>query len=127
MISLKKSKSFLLIFLVIAAIGSFALYKYMYKPHKTIQEIKASYIGESKDFLKKVEVDYSVWYTKTVELTGKISSVVDHGFILDDFMFCQLKEDTKNLKKGETITVKGTIIGYDELLNELKLNQCIIK
>lgn len=127
MISLKKSKPYLLIFLVVAIISGIVLYKYMYKPHEKTEEIEASYLGKSKDFIKKVEVDFAPWYTKTVELTGSITAIVENGFILDNFMYCQLREPVENLTKDKVVTVKGTIIGYDELLNELKLNQCIIK
>ena len=127
MISLKKSKPYILVFLVLAIIGGIVLYKYMYKPHEKTEEIESSFLGKSTDFIKKVEVDYAPWYTKTVELTGSITAIVDNGFILDDFMYCQLREPNKGLTKNQMVTVKGTIIGYDELLNELKLNQCIIK
>ena len=127
MIFLKKYKFHLLTLFVLIAFACISIQKYIYKPHDKIEDIKPFFIGKSKDFIKEANADYDLWNTKTIELTGVISTVLENGFILDDFIFCQLKNNSNNITKNQTITVKGTVIGYDELLNELKLNQCIIK
>lgn len=97
---------------------------YVYKPHK---EIEPSYVGSSKEFIQRNELNYNAWYTKSIELEGVISAVLEKGFMLDGFIYCQLKSTNKELKINQIITVKGIVVGYDELLNELKLNQCILK
>ncbi|CAL2077469.1 hypothetical protein [Tenacibaculum sp. 190524A02b] len=126
--SLTKKSKWLFIILGILLIGGFLVYKQIYKPHKTTEEIEAIYTGSSTNFVKELEKGFDQWNNKTIELNGTITSIVDNGFILDDFIFCQLREDnTLSKKQNDQITVKGTVIGYDELLNELKLNQCIIK
>ena len=123
----KKSKWILLVISIIF-IGGVVVYKQVYKPHKTTEEIEAVYAGSSEKFIAELQKGFDKWNTKTIELEGTITSVVNNGFILDDFIFCQLRKDASLTKKQQDkITVKGTVIGYDELLNELKLNQCIIK
>lgn len=123
----KKSK-WILFIVVILLVSGIIVYNQVYKPHKTTEDIEAVYAGSAENFMEELQHDFSKWNTKTIELEGTITSVVKNGFILNDFIFCQPRKDIHLTKKqDDKITVKGTIIGYDELLNELKLNQCIIK
>ncbi|WP_435261542.1 hypothetical protein [Tenacibaculum sp. nBUS_03] len=123
----KKSK-WILFIVVILLVSGIIVYNQVYKPHKTTEDIEAVYSGSVENFIEELQHDFNKWNTKTIELGGTITSVVKNGFILNDFIFCQPRKDIHLTKKqGDKITVKGTIIGYDELLNELKLNQCIIK
>ena len=70
-----------------------------------------------------------MWQDKVVVITGAISGTDEKGVILSSSIFCQLKDATKitDLKIEQTITLKGRVIGYDDLLEELKLDQCIIQ
>jgi len=123
MISLKRSKWLF----IITAFISVVFFLYLYQPQKKIENIKPSYLGTSKDFIKNSDRDYNSWNTKTIELTGEISSVLEDGLMLDDFIYCQLKENQNKVTKNQKITIKGIVLGYDEMLNELKMTECIIK
>lgn len=121
----KKSKIFLL-FIVLAIIGAYAAYKYAYKPHKTIESQKATFVGSSDDFLIKVKENPDSWQNTIVEITGKITNSDENGVTLSHQIYCQFKDNQNTKTLQETITIKGQVIGYDDLLEELKLNQCII-
>ena len=126
---LKKNKYLiLLLFISLAIIGGYSTYKYIYKPHKKTEDIKASYIGNAHDFISLVQNDFASWNNKTIEIKGIITEIAGSDIILDNFIFCQLRDsEILSKKRDEAITIKGVIIGFDELLNELKLNQCIIQ
>lgn len=124
----RKNKWFLLLFGLLL-IGAYSTYKYIYKPHKSTEEMTVDYKGDSDVFLSKVKDDTSVWLGKTVELSGIITSKDKKGITLSNQIYCQFREDIdfSLLKKQQRINIKGRIIGYDDLLDELKLNECIIQ
>jgi len=124
--NLQKSKA-LFIFLFLSVVIGFTSYSYIYKPHKNIESAKVDYHGASKDFLKKVKENAIIWPDKTIVLTGVICEVDNNGIILDNTIYCQFKNpENANLSNQTQITIKGNMIGYDDLLEEVKLNQCII-
>jgi hypothetical protein len=124
-----KSK-FIILLSVVISIIAFPTYKYIYKPHETIENRKADYKGKANSFLSKITNDgVTNWLNKTIELNGEITSLDSKGILFNNNIYCQLKESSeiKFLQKNQSITIKGIVIGYDDLLEELKLNQCIIK
>ncbi|CAM1359085.1 hypothetical protein [Tenacibaculum xiamenense] len=123
----KKTKVILLCFLFILTF--YSIYKYSYKPRKTIEELSINYKGKSTDFLEIASNDFSKWNSKIVELSGKVSELGNKGIIINRQIFCQFKNShkIKTINLNQNITIKGRVIGYDDLLEELKLNQCILK
>ena len=63
---------------------------------------------------------------KTIQVSGKISGIDKNLVILDSYITTQISPIKKDLSIGNEIVVKGRVIGYDELLEELKLDQCTI-
>ena len=126
--SFQKRNKWIFSISIFSIIISIAVINYVLKPPIQIENLKPVYSGKSLDFIKLASKDFSKWHTKTIEITGKVSDVIHSDLILDDFIFCRLQETMKhNIKPNTLITIKGIIIGYDELLNELKLDQCIVK
>jgi hypothetical protein len=125
--SLKKNKR-LLIIVVIVLVGVIG-YNQIFKEAKTTEEIETSFIGSSGELLTLLSKENSQLKDKAVEIQGTITSINDEGIIIDSSIFCQFLnfEIIQQLKEQQTINIKGIVVGYDDLLNELKLNQCIIK
>lgn len=123
---LKKNKFLLLI--VIIVLGAYSGYKYAYKPHKTIEELAINYKGSATEFISKASSNFTDWETKVVEINGTITSKDQGGVMLNEQIYCQLKDSTRlaKLTENQKIQIKGRVIGYDDLLEELKLNQCIL-
>ena len=46
--------------------------------------------------------------------------------IVDNSIICNLKAFDNTIKKSQKITVKGRVVGYDDLMQELKLDQCLV-
>lgn len=125
---LKKSK-WIVFLVVLSIIVAYVVYNYAYQPHQTTEELTADYTGNSNIFLNEVSKNTNAWLNKTVELSGKITSKDEKGITLSNSIYCQFRENVnfKMLKVTQEITLKGQVIGYDDLLEELKLNQCIIQ
>lgn len=125
---LKKNK-WIVIVLLLLIVGGYSVYQYAYQPHKTTEELKADFTGTSENFLQKVQHNFDAWNNKTVELSGKITAKDKNGITLNQQIYCQFREDfsSENVTENQQITLKGRVIGYDDLLEELKLDQCIIQ
>jgi len=109
-------------------ISAYIVKSVIYKPHALIEQQESVYKGEALGFLESIKVDASQWQDKIVELSGKITSKDDQGIMLNNAIYCQLNtvEDLVLLSEGEEVSIKGRIIGYDDLLEELKLDKTII-
>ncbi|MDT7832622.1 hypothetical protein RQM59_09535 [Flavobacteriaceae bacterium S356] len=106
-----------------------AVYLYAMRPPAKIESKAVDFSGTSDSFMAKVKEDATVWENKVVSLMGKITSKDDKGITLSNQIYCQFRDDVDSslLNVGSEITLKGRVIGYDDLLEELKLDQCIIQ
>ena len=127
--SFQKKSKWLLICLFVISIGIYITYNKMYKPHLSIEQEVTNYIGTTSQFINQGKTDFNFWNDKTVELIGNITSINKNGVTLNNIIYCQFRDkiDLSKLKTNELITLKGIVIGYDELLEEFKLRKCILK
>lgn len=124
--NLKKNKSIFISLLLIALLG-FSGYLYIYKSHKNIKSAAVNYNGNSNEFLEKIKTNQAFWIDKTIILRGTITQVEKNGIVLDELVYCQIIDvENRQLAKQTQITIKGTMTGYDDLLEEVKLTPCII-
>lgn len=126
----KKNKIILtvLLVLIVAGIGG---YFYIYQSHKSLDDMEVVYTGSAQEFQSKMEASADAWSKegdKVIELTGIITAKDVKGISVDDNFYFQLEEGTKTdgLAEDQKIRIKGRIIGYDDLLGELKLDKAII-
>jgi lipopolysaccharide export system protein LptC len=117
----------IIVLLIIALIG----YNYIYQDHRNIENEKAEFsLTSSKiaqQFLDDVTSAEQKYLNKTIEVSGLISDINSNDITIEDAVFCQFSNDTDtSLKNNNTIKIKGRVIGYDDLLEQIKLDQCII-
>lgn len=127
--SLSKRSKIILLIILIGAVAGFAVYKYAMQPPESIESKKVDVTLSSDEFMETIKKDYSVYEDKIVVLTGTISSVDGNSIIIDQQIYCQFKDDISNssLTADQNITIKGHVLGYDDLLEEVKLDECIIQ
>lgn len=82
--------------------------------------------GITEEYKSNIEVSNKKYLEKAVAITGKITAVNDHEIILNNSIVCNLKTQNKNLKNVENVTVKGRIVGYDDLMGDIKLDNCFV-
>lgn len=123
----KKNK--IILFLIITGFAVVILvYNYAMKAPAKIETKEVVFDGLAVDFIKNVQESAAVWQNKVVVLKGNITSKDDKGITLENQIYCQFREDVNfsMLKTNTQIILKGRVIGYDDLLEEIKLDQCII-
>jgi len=81
----------------------------------------------SNEFLNYPDESEKKYLNKTIELYGLITQIGTHDITIDNVLFCQFNELVlQNLKINDSLSVKGRCIGYDSLLEQVKLDQCTV-
>ena len=91
------------------------------KPTFTITTIELS-----KEYSSNIDASNKKYLEKAVAISGKIVSVKDKEVILENAIVCNLKNADTSLKENQQVTIKGRVVGYDDLMEEIKLDQCFI-
>lgn len=109
----------------------FLVYNYIYQDHRNIESETAEYslsaTAIASEFAKNPNAAQQKYLNKTVVIFGAISAMDTTQITIDAVVFCQLETAVdRGLKLHSKIKVKGRVIGFDDLLGEVKLDQCII-
>jgi putative nucleic acid binding protein len=127
-------KKKLLLVLVVVLVAGFAAYKYAYKPHRDIGSEEASYslsVSElQQQFTANDSLANSVYADKTIAMYGKITAidVPSNTITVDGKLSAVLMGPVaKDLKVQQQVKIKGRFVGYDDLLEELKMDQVTLQ
>lgn len=118
----------LVVIVIIAIIG----YNYIYKSHRDISEEPSAYTLTASDLAKQFSTEAETYQKKylnqTITIKGQISNLDATTVTVNGSIFCTMLSsfNADAYKIGQEIAVKGRFIGYDDLLEELKLDQCSI-
>ncbi len=118
--------------LIAIVIITFIGYNYLYKEHRNIENENAQFSLTAQkihsEFNDDPLVSQKKYLNETIEISGVVSEISENEITISDMVFCQFSEQfTQNeIQLNSKITVKGRFIGYDDLLEQIKLDQCII-
>jgi len=116
--------------LLIIVIVTFLGYHYIYQDHRDIESETAAFTFTAEDITNEFEINpsdaESKYLNKTIIISGIITELNSNQITVNDKVFCQLNNPTNILKTNQKVTLKGRFIGYDNLLEEIKLDQCYI-
>jgi hypothetical protein len=65
------------------------------------------------------------YLNKTIEVMGSITELNGQDLTLDNKIFCQFNSKIE-VDTSKKVSIKGRFIGYDELLDQIKIDQCSI-
>jgi len=108
-------------------------YNYIFQGHRDIKKEKAQFSIASniliEEFKKNAHLAQTKYLNTTLEITGNISEISQTHITLDNYIFNSFNSNfnPKSFKINNTVTIKGRCIGYDDLLEQIKLDQCTIK
>lgn len=109
--------------------GAYAAYQF-YKPHRDIQGEKAKFEISGKDLISKYVANETeantVYLDQVVAVKGKIAEVAADHIKLESGIFCNGEFSVSSLKEGQEVSVKGRVVGYDELFEEVTLDNSIL-
>ena len=120
------------IILGLAIIGAIGYYSVDYYVHhggkRDIQSEDTAFTVTTKaivaEFTSNADAANKKYLEKPVLVSGVVTSVNDKEVILDNSVNCNFLAADKTIKNNQSISVKGRVVGYDDLLGELKLDQC---
>lgn len=125
-------KKKLLIFVVFVIFGGFLLYNYIYKEHRNIANETESFVVKvvdlKEDYSKNDSLANAKYLDKTIVIYGKITSMdlSNKMLMIDTSLAAVIKDNNVELKQNDSIKLKGRFIGYDDLLEEFKMDECSI-
>lgn len=116
---------------IVLMVAVIAGYQYVYKNHRNISTEMASYKLSATDLSKEFQINpkdsEAKYLDNTIQVTGYISETDNLSITLEDKVFCQFLEPQETLfKLKEKVIIKGRFIGYDDLLEQVKVDQCYI-
>nr|WP_321244068.1 hypothetical protein [uncultured Psychroserpens sp.] len=116
-----------IVFIILVIVG----YNYIYQTHRDIENEIAQYkITSNKialEFIENATETETKYLNTTIEVIGMVSEKDSNTITLDDKVFCQFETSFKNtIVFDSKIKIKGRVIGYDDLLEQVKLDQCTI-
>lgn len=106
-------------------------YNYMYKEHRNISTEKAEFNTTAevliKEYINDLETNINRYLDKIIQLKGTITEVDKESFTLNKVIVCYADSITlSSVENNSSVIVKGRNIGFDELLELIKLDQVTI-
>ena len=120
-----------LIVIFILIIGSIIAYSYMYPNHRSISKeavsfaVKADYIHE--EFIQNSAQAEQKYLDQTLLVSGLVTAIDSKSLTIENKVYAQFETLNSDLNFNDSVSVKGRCIGFDDLLEEIKLDQCTIK
>ncbi|WMW77229.1 hypothetical protein RF683_06940 [Flavobacterium sp. 20NA77.7] len=126
-----KTKLIIVFIALSVVLGYFSFNYIMYGGARDIQKEESAYNVSSKaiieEFSKNTNAATKKYIDKSIEIKGVITSVNDSLVSIDESVICKMKEISKSSSTvGKSVSVKGRIIGFDDLMEEIKLDECVI-
>ena len=116
---------------VIALIIGFSVFNYVF--HGGARDLAtedAAFTVTSNDiiaeFAANVPAATKKYSDKAIAVSGIVTAVSDSIVTIDNTIICNFKSPDTTIKNEQTITIKGRLVGFDDLMGELKLDQCSI-
>lgn len=118
-----------LVLIVLVALAVFLGYQYIYQDHRDIATEIPSFDLSSEslfsEFESNLQSSETKYLDKTLHVKGIITELNAADLTLDGKIFCTFSSHDK-IKLGDKVLVKGRCLGYDDLLELVKMDQCII-
>ena len=116
---------------VVALIIGFSIFNYVF--HGGARDLATEDVAftvTSKDIIAEFAANVSVatnkYSDKAIAISGIVTAVSDSIVTIDNTIICNFKSPDTTIKNELAITVKGRLVGFDDLMGELKLDQCSI-
>lgn len=120
----------ILILLCVVAVIVIIGYKYVYQDHRDIATETSTYKLTASDISNEFAINpmssENKYLNKTIEVSGSISDKNPQSITIEDKVFCQFSSEIQTSLNTDQVKIKGRFIGYDDLLEQVKLDQCTI-
>ena len=124
---------FKIIFISLSIFSLVAFWSYNYLMHggeRNLENEDAAFIVSSeqitKEFTTNINQANKKYLEKAIAIQGVVTDIIENQIIIGNSVVCTFEKPTNSIHKNQIITVKGRVVGYDDLMGELKLDQCFI-
>ncbi|HSK13893.1 MAG TPA: hypothetical protein VK907_11815 [Phnomibacter sp.] len=133
--TLTKTTKQILIAIVVAGviIGSWAVWYVFFKPHRDVGSEKPAYTMTTEQLNKAFDDDANAMATyidQAILVEGVVTEVDSHHISLGNIV-CNFDEANLvpegSVSVGQTIKVQGRLTTYNDIMDELVLDKCVIK
>lgn len=124
-----KKKYIIVGFFALLIIGGLGGYNYIYKDHRDIAAEKVDFELKPPVLLELMSnsLEAKKYTDKVIKTYGTITSIEQNSIILDNKTQVNFKiGDVSKLSLGAEVIVKGRCVGYDDLLELVKIDQATI-
>lgn len=128
---MKKKWIFIGVILIILAFG---LYKYIYKSHRDINSEEATYSKTVSEVYTAFKANDSLanatYLDKTIEVRGIVTGIdaANNMITVDEKLSARFSgKITEDINLKDSVILKGRVVGFDDLLEEIQLDQCSFK
>ena len=115
--------------MIIIFISGLSVNLYLYQSHSDISKMDVEFFGRSEILITKINNKSEFYNNKIVQINGIITDIDVEGIMINQQVYCQFskKEFLKySFIVEQKIVIKGRVIGFDNLFNQLKLDQSIV-
>jgi len=129
---MNKTRIKILIFLLVISFGPYYIYQnVLYKDARDIAAEKSiltiSAENLEKEYASGPSQADAKYLNKTIEIEGIVSEVTDSSMVIDKKVFCKMNGTVKKTLINKQISIKGRCIGFDDLFEIVKFDQCNIQ
>jgi hypothetical protein len=119
------------VLLILALLIGFSVFNYVF--HGGARDLATEEVAfnvTSKniiaEFMSNVPLATKKYSDKAIVISGIVTAVSDSIVTVDNTIICNFKTPDTTIKNEQAISVKGRLVGFDDLMGELKLDQCTI-
>ncbi len=126
---MRNRKTRLLVIGLLLGVLIVIVYKTLYPEHRNIAAQSADFILSANELTQEMsQTEMAKKYgDKVIHTYGRISAIDGNIVTLEDGVVVNLLDVSGHvLEIGDSIAIKGRCIGYDDLLEEVKLDQASI-
>ncbi|WP_400076552.1 OB-fold protein [Winogradskyella sp. R77965] len=129
---MKKKKVIILSVIALAVIAAFFVYDYTFNSeHRDIASEEATIALSAKQLYSDFQNDEAAatikYLDRVIAIEGEITAIEINDIILNDQIQTNFNaEQVPKVAEGTSLTIKGRCVGYDELLEMVKIDQATI-
>ena len=126
----KKVKIIGILLLAVLLVGFFVFNYVFHGGARDLATEDAVFTVTSKDitaeFTANVPAATKKYSDKAIAISGIVTAITDSIVTIDNTIICNFKTPDTTIKNEQNVTIKGRLVGFDDLMGELKLDQCSI-
>ncbi len=103
-------------------------YNYMYQDHRDISKEEVAFTLSPEALKKAMSNDASArgYIDQVIQTQGIISAVEQNTIFIEEIAQVRFAQNFASLSEDDHIVIKGRCVGYDDLLEVVKIDQAII-